>query len=69
MVSLIIEALTWCSILVMMGMEIKIYIREFRWYVRFGIIYVLVGDAVMLTLILPMKNYYPRLVLHTFIKC
>ncbi|KAK9267310.1 hypothetical protein L1049_009733 [Liquidambar formosana] len=58
MVSLVIEALAWCSMLVMIGVETKVYIREFRWYVRFGVIYTLVGDAVMLNLILSAKDFY-----------
>ncbi|KAL7248302.1 hypothetical protein ACSBR2_003084 [Camellia fascicularis] len=58
MVSLIIVALAWCSMLVMLGIETGIYIREFRWYVRFGAAYVLVGDAVMLNLILSVTDFY-----------
>ncbi|CAL5381660.1 unnamed protein product [Camellia sinensis] len=61
MVSLIIVALAWCSMLVMLGIEIGIYIREFRWYVRFGAAYVLVGDAVMLNLILSVIDFYTGL--------
>lgn len=61
MVSLTIEALAWCSMLVMLGVETKVYIREFRWYVRFGVIYALVGDMVMLNLILSVKEFYNRL--------
>ncbi|TYG88790.1 hypothetical protein ES288_A12G049000v1 [Gossypium darwinii] len=56
--SLIIEATTWCSVLIMIGLETKSYIREFRWYVRFGVVYVLVGDAVLLNLILPVKDLH-----------
>ena len=55
-VSLIVEAFTWCFILVMIGVETKVYIRGFRWFVRFGLIYTLVGDAVMLNLILSTKE-------------
>ncbi|XVE94233.1 hypothetical protein REPUB_Repub01dG0264000 [Reevesia pubescens] len=54
--SLIIEATAWCSVLIMIGLETKSYIREFRWFVRFGVIYVLVGDAVLLNFILPVKD-------------
>ncbi|KAI9198325.1 hypothetical protein LWI28_013908 [Acer negundo] len=67
MVSLFTEALAWCSMLIMIGLETKIYIHEFRWYVRFGMIYVLVGEAVMLNLILPMSEYYSRSLLYLFI--
>ncbi|KAH6830702.1 multidrug resistance-associated protein 2 [Perilla frutescens var. hirtella] len=58
MVSLIIEAATWCSMLVMIGLETRVYVRESRWAVRFGVIYALVGDAVMLNLALSVKDYY-----------
>ncbi|KAG5515911.1 hypothetical protein RHGRI_036827 [Rhododendron griersonianum] len=65
--SLIIEALAWCSMLVMLGVETKVYIREFRWYVRFGVIYTLVGDMVMLSLILSVKEFYSRSTLYLYI--
>ncbi|KAF5736366.1 ABC transporter family protein [Tripterygium wilfordii] len=58
MVSLIIESFTWCSMLVMIGMETKVYIREFRWFVRFGVFYTLIGDAVLLNVILSVKKFY-----------
>lgn len=61
MVSLAIEALAWCAMLVMLGVETKVYIRDFRWYVRFGVLYLLIGDAVMLELVLSMKEFYNRL--------
>ena len=52
--------------IVMTGLETKVYIREFRWYVRFGVIYVLVADAVVLSLILSVRDYYSGLVLVPF---
>lgn len=61
MTSAVIEAIAWCSMVIMIGLETKIYIKEFRWYVRFGVIYVLVGDAVVLNLILSVADYYTRL--------
>ncbi|XP_059668430.1 ABC transporter C family member 2-like [Cornus florida] len=67
MVSLVIEALAWCSLLIMIGVETKVYIREVRWFVRFGVIYALVGDAVMLNLILLVKEFYSRSVLYLYI--
>ncbi|KAJ9163266.1 hypothetical protein P3X46_022952 [Hevea brasiliensis] len=66
-VSLIIEAFAWFSMLLMVGLETKIYIRQFRWYVRFGVIYVLVGEAAMLNIIFSMSDYYSRFVLYTYI--
>ncbi|KAH9796207.1 ABC transporter C family member 2 [Citrus sinensis] len=64
--SLIIEALCWCSMLIMIFVETKVYIREFRWFVRFGVIYTLVGDAVMVNLILSVKNFYNSSVLYLY---
>jgi hypothetical protein len=52
----------------MIGLETKTYIRQFRWYVRFGVIYVLTGDAVLLNLILSVRGYYSRLVFLPLIK-
>lgn len=57
-----IEALAWGSATVMIFMETKIYIRELRWYVRFAVIYALVGDTVLLNLVLSVKEFYSRLV-------
>ncbi|KAI3852205.1 hypothetical protein MKX03_012277, partial [Papaver bracteatum] len=66
MFSLAIEALAWGSMLVMLVLETKVYIREFRWYVRFGIIYVLVADAVMLNLVLSVKEYLNPSILYIY---
>lgn len=66
-ISLIIEALAWCSVLVMIGLETKVYIRELRWFIRFGVIYALVGDAVMLNLILSVRDFYSGSVLYLYI--
>jgi hypothetical protein len=60
--SLIIESLTWFSMIILILLETKVYIRQFRWLVRFGVIYVLVGDIVMLDLLLSVKDYSSRLV-------
>ena len=59
--SLAVEASAWFSMLVLIGLETKQYVKEFRWYVRFGVVYVLVADAVLLDLVLPLKNSVNRL--------
>ncbi|KAK4259872.1 hypothetical protein QN277_006160 [Acacia crassicarpa] len=64
---LIIEALTWSSMLILILMETRIYIKQFRWYVRFGVFYVLVADLVMLNLRLSVINYCSRSALYLFI--
>jgi hypothetical protein len=48
--------------LVLIGVETKVYIREFRWFVKFGVVYALVGDAVLLNLVLSVKDFYDRFV-------
>ncbi|KAL8214640.1 hypothetical protein R6Q57_004089 [Mikania cordata] len=59
-VSLMIETLCWSSLVIMTLLETNVYVREFRWYVRFGVLYVLVGDTVKLSVILSVKDLYPR---------
>ncbi|XP_019224929.1 PREDICTED: ABC transporter C family member 12-like isoform X1 [Nicotiana attenuata] len=66
MVSLSIQALAWISIVIMNVVETKVYIREFRWYVRFGVIYVLVGELVILNFILSMRSFYSRFTLYIY---
>ncbi|KAL4562252.1 hypothetical protein LXL04_034450 [Taraxacum kok-saghyz] len=66
-VSLFLETLVWSCLVIMTLLETKVYIREFRWYVRFGVLYVLVGDTVKLSLILSVKDLYPSSVLYLYI--
>jgi hypothetical protein len=61
-----VEAFAWFSMLVLIGLETKQYVKEFRWYVRFGVLYVLVADAVLLDLVLPLKNSINRFVIVYF---
>ncbi|CAL0302522.1 unnamed protein product [Lupinus luteus] len=65
--ALIVETLTWCSMIILLLLETKVYIRQFRWFVRFGVIYVLVGDTVMLNLLLSVKDYCSRSALFLYI--
>lgn len=60
---LALEAFAWGSALAMTVVETKTYIHELRWYVRFAVIYALVGDMVLLNLVLSVKEYYGRLVI------
>ncbi|KAF3785177.1 ABC transporter C family member 12 [Nymphaea thermarum] len=58
--SLLVEAFSWCCMLAMLVIETKIYICELRWYVRFGVLYVLVGDVVMFNLLVPLRGYVSK---------
>jgi len=44
--------------LVMILLETRIYINEFRWYIRFVVIYVMVGEAAMFNLVLSVRQFY-----------
>ncbi|XP_074563219.1 ABC transporter C family member 2-like [Curcuma longa] len=59
-VSLLIESAAWSCVLVMVGLETKIYICEFRWYIRFVMVYVLVGEISMYNLVFSVRNYYEK---------
>lgn len=59
-VALIVQTFAWCSMLVMLVVETKVYVYEFRWIIRFGVVYILVADIVMLNLILSLKDFYKR---------
>ncbi|KAG6487042.1 hypothetical protein ZIOFF_055624 [Zingiber officinale] len=59
-VSLLIESAAWCCMLLMIGLETKIYICEFRWYIRFVMVYVLVGDISIYNLVLSVRNHYDK---------
>ncbi|KAJ4879998.1 ABC transporter C family member 1 [Raphanus sativus] len=64
---LVLEAFAWGSALVMTVVETKTYIHELRWYVRFAVIYALVGDMVLLNLVLSVKEYYGSFKLYLYI--
>ncbi|CAN4114105.1 unnamed protein product [Withania somnifera] len=66
MVSLSIQTLAWISIVVMNLVETNVYIKEFRWYVKFVVIYVLVGELVILNFILSMQSFYSRSTLYIY---
>ncbi|KAI4303732.1 hypothetical protein MLD38_039329 [Melastoma candidum] len=66
-VSLTVESLAWCSMLAMVVLEMFVYVREFRSCVHFGMLYVLVGDVVMLNLILSMKDHVQSLGFYLYI--
>ncbi|XP_047166488.1 ABC transporter C family member 12-like [Vigna umbellata] len=65
--ALVVEALTWSSMISLILLETKVYIRKFRWLVRCGVIYVLVGDIVVLNLLLSVKDYCSRSALFLYI--
>ncbi|XP_074570778.1 ABC transporter C family member 2-like isoform X2 [Curcuma longa] len=65
-VSLLIESAAWCCMLLMIGLETKIYIREFRWYIRFVMVYVLVGDISIYNLVLSVRNHYDKSIFYIY---
>ncbi|KAL8236017.1 hypothetical protein R6Q59_017098 [Mikania micrantha] len=65
-VTLVIKAIAWCCMLVMIGLETTIYVYEVRWFVRFGVAYALLGDAVLLNLVLSVSKFYTSYALYLF---
>ncbi|KAI3741552.1 hypothetical protein L1987_59226 [Smallanthus sonchifolius] len=65
-VTLAIKALAWWCMLVMIVLETKVYVYEVRRFLRFGVVYALLGDAVLLNLVLSVSKYYTRYVLYLF---
>uniref|UniRef100_A0A1D1Z5A5 ABC-type xenobiotic transporter n=2 Tax=Anthurium amnicola TaxID=1678845 RepID=A0A1D1Z5A5_9ARAE len=58
--------MAWCSVLAMLILETKIYVYEFRWHIRFGIIYALVGESVMFSLVFSVREYYNRATIYLY---
>lgn len=66
MLTLIVEAVAWCCMLVMVVVETKVYITEIRWYVRFVVIYVLVGETSLFNLVFTVREYYDKSVFYLY---
>ncbi|KAH7289296.1 hypothetical protein KP509_31G069200 [Ceratopteris richardii] len=54
----IVISVTWFMMAYLLYREYKVYVTEFRWYVRFGVVYVLVGQTTMFRFILVLRDYY-----------
>ncbi|PKA52346.1 ABC transporter C family member 2 [Apostasia shenzhenica] len=65
-VSLIVEAVAWLCVLTMIALETKVYVCESRWYIRFIVVYVLVGDAAVFNLFLSVREYSDKLTFYVF---
>lgn len=57
-VTSLVTSLTWFMMTFVLYRESKLYVTEFRWYVRFGVIYVLVAQATMFRFIFDLRDYY-----------
>ncbi|KAJ3698578.1 hypothetical protein LUZ61_002283 [Rhynchospora tenuis] len=66
-VTLLIEAAAWSCVLAMLITETKIYIREFRWYIRFVMIYVLIGEITVFNLVFSVRDYLSLTSLYLYI--
>ncbi|ESW20774.1 hypothetical protein PHAVU_005G013500 [Phaseolus vulgaris] len=65
--ALVVETLTWSSMITLILLETNVYIRKFRWLVRCGVLYLLVGDIVAVNLLLSVKDYCSRSALFLYI--
>eukprot|EP00250_Pteridium_aquilinum_P005352 c15461_g1_i1 orf=573-5420(+) len=57
-VTSLVSSFTWFMMTFVLYRESKLYVTEFRWYVRFGVIYVLVAEITMFRFILDLREYY-----------
>eukprot|EP00250_Pteridium_aquilinum_P010315 c19292_g1_i1 orf=266-5158(-) len=60
-VSLLLGSFTWLLMFCMLVIETKVYVRDFRWYIRFGIIYVLVAQVTLYRFVFALRSFYNRL--------
>ncbi|MCO5609267.1 hypothetical protein L7F22_063491 [Adiantum nelumboides] len=60
-VTSLVTSCTWFMMTFVLYREYKLYVTDFRWYVRFGVIYVLVAQATMFRFIFALRDYYDRL--------
>ncbi|MCO5609705.1 hypothetical protein L7F22_063937 [Adiantum nelumboides] len=60
-VTSMVTSCTWFMMTFVLYREYKLYVTDFRWYVRFGVIYVLVAQATMFRFIFALRDYYDRL--------
>nr|QGP74117.1 ABCC transporter [Sedum alfredii] len=67
LVSLFTQSTAWALMTALTFMETKVYICDFQLLVRFGIAYILVGDAVMINFLLPVKYLVNRGILYLYI--
>ncbi|XP_078432524.1 ABC transporter C family member 2-like [Wolffia australiana] len=65
-VSTTVDVIAWFCLLVMLLLETKIYVYEWRWYVRFVVIYALVGECAMFSLLFSVKENYPRKIIYLY---
>ena len=57
-VTSLIISLTWFTMVFALYQETRLYVTEFRWYVRFGAIYAAVAQATMFQFIFDLRNFY-----------
>ncbi|XP_078176000.1 ABC transporter C family member 2-like isoform X2 [Carex rostrata] len=65
--TVVIEAAAWSCVLVMLIAETKIYIREFRWYIRFVMIYVWIGEITVFNLVFAVRDYLSPMSLYLYV--
>ena len=57
-VTLVVTSFTWFMLAFMLYSESKVYVEEFRAYVRFGVFYVLVAETTMFRFITELREQY-----------
>ncbi len=58
---------TWMAVVVMLCVELKSYTKNFIWYVRFTVFYVIVAQITMLEYVLALKDYYTEITIRAVV--
>jgi ATP-binding cassette subfamily C (CFTR/MRP) protein 1 len=62
-----LTSVTWFALTAMLLVEIKTYTKDLIWYVRFALMYGLVGQSTMFSFVISLRDYYDPIVLYTAI--
>ncbi|KAG6543930.1 hypothetical protein Mapa_014771 [Marchantia paleacea] len=65
--NLVIKTLTWAAVTWMFCVQFSVYITEYIWHVRFGILYTLVAELAMFRDVLELREYYDKMVFEFYV--
>ncbi|XP_024518371.1 ABC transporter C family member 2 isoform X2 [Selaginella moellendorffii] len=59
-VAMIVSSATWIAVLIMLCLETRIYVTEYKWHYRFALLYVLVAQITKFRFVLELKDYLDK---------
>jgi ATP-binding cassette subfamily C (CFTR/MRP) protein 1 len=57
---LVINGLTWAAVTFMLCLELKVYVKNLIWYVRFGAVYVVIAEISKSTYLVELREYFSQ---------